>query len=123
MRPIKVPKTPKKAFNPDRRPSALLLGQVAHLEWAARPAAQRQPPQMRQVLEKGKPKSEAEAAERIAVLTKTVLENAAADRERQRAASRPVVQQAPAVAPMAAPSRPRGRRSKKPGRRKTRRRS
>ncbi len=35
MAVIKVPKTPKRAFNPDRPPSGLLRAQVEHLEAAA----------------------------------------------------------------------------------------
>jgi hypothetical protein len=120
VQPIKVPKTPKKAFNPKRRPSALLLGQVAHLEWAARPAAKRQPRHMKQLLKKGKPRTEEEAAERIASLTKTVLNNAAAERERQLAESRPVVQSAPVI--IAVRKRARVRPAKKPGTRRTPRR-
>src|SRR3954468_11985621 len=40
---VRVPKTPKSSFNPHRRPPALLLEQIRHLEWAALPAAQRGP--------------------------------------------------------------------------------
>jgi hypothetical protein len=122
VQPVKVPKTPKKAFNPKRRPSALLVGQVAHLEWAARPAAKRQPRHMKQVLKKGKPRTEEEAAERIAALTRTVLNNAAAERERQLAESRPVAQQALVITSSAAPEPLRLRPAKKPPRRRTRRR-
>ena len=123
MPPIKVPKTPKKAFNPNRRPSALLLGQVAHLEWAARPASQRKPVQMKKILKKGTPKTEAEAAERIAALTKTVLENAAADRQRRLAGALPVVQRAVPIETFPSAPRPRTKRSKKTARGRKRRRS
>jgi hypothetical protein len=67
---VKVPKTPKSSFNKNRRPSALLLDQIKHLEWAALPASQRKPHQLakyRQV------KTESQAAERIAQLTTMVL--------------------------------------------------
>jgi hypothetical protein len=67
---IKVPKTPKQAFRKDRQPSDLLKDQVRHLEWAARPAAKRSPAQIRRI---GPPKTEGEAAERIAALTRKIL--------------------------------------------------
>ena len=41
MDPIKVPKPPAKAFNPDRQASDLLRHQVRHLEWAVRHAGER----------------------------------------------------------------------------------
>ncbi len=75
MAVIKVPKTPKRAFDKNRRPSALLLDQIAHLEWAALPASQRKPHQ----LPKRKVKTEAQAAERVGQLTALVLEAKAAD--------------------------------------------
>ena len=34
MTDIKVPKSPKSAFNPDRKASALLVSHIAHLEHA-----------------------------------------------------------------------------------------
>ncbi|MEP6594051.1 MAG: hypothetical protein ABJC51_10180, partial [Acidobacteriota bacterium] len=70
MAVIKVPKTPKRAFDKNRRPSALLLDQIAHLEWAALPASQRKPHQ----LPKRKVRTEAQAAERVGQLTALVLE-------------------------------------------------
>src|SRR5690349_12650024 len=63
MAVVRVPKTPQKAFNPDRRPSALLLRQIEHLEWAVLPASKRRN------LRHPKVKTEAQAAERIAQLT------------------------------------------------------
>ncbi|HEX3701913.1 MAG TPA: hypothetical protein VHU82_01190 [Vicinamibacterales bacterium] len=69
MAVLKVPKTPIKAFNKERRPSALLLSQIAHLEWAALPASQRKPGQ----LPTQKVRTEAQAAERIGQLTAMVL--------------------------------------------------
>ena len=69
MAVIKVPKTPKKAFNTHRRPSALLLGQIAHLEWAVLPAAQRQEHQ----LPTQTVTTEGQAAERVAQLSMLVL--------------------------------------------------
>jgi hypothetical protein len=122
VRPIRVPKTPKKAFNPRRRPSALLLGQVAHLEWAVRPAAERKPDEMKKIFRKGKPRTEAAAAEKIAALTRTVLENAAAERQRRILDAMPVVQQAAAVAATAAAPRPPARPRRKMARRRNRRR-
>jgi hypothetical protein len=66
---IKVPKTPGKAFDRNRRPSDLLLKQIEHLEWAALPAAHRKPGH----LPTRKVKTEAQAAERVAQLTNMVL--------------------------------------------------
>jgi hypothetical protein len=48
----------------------LLLEQLRHLEWAALPASQRKPKQMRYP----KARTEAQAAERIAQLTAMILE-------------------------------------------------
>jgi hypothetical protein len=66
---IPVPKTPKRAFNTHRRPSALLLNQIAHLEWAARPASSRKPKQLRVK----RVRTEGEAAKRVAYLTQLVM--------------------------------------------------
>jgi hypothetical protein len=73
---IKVPKTPRKAFDPSRRPSSLLLKQIEHLEWAALPASQRKPNQ----LPKQKVKTEGQAADRVGQLTQMVVEAAKAAR-------------------------------------------
>jgi hypothetical protein len=73
MAVIKVPKTPRKAFNTKRKPSKLLLDQLAHLEWAVRPASERKPADFR-------PKAvrtEGRAAVRIAQLTSQLLEQSA----------------------------------------------
>jgi hypothetical protein len=70
MAVMKVPKTPTKAFDAQRRPSALLLSQIQHLEWAALPASQRKPGQLPTL----KVRTEAQAAERIGQLTAMVLE-------------------------------------------------
>jgi hypothetical protein len=71
---IRVPKPPKSAYNPKRRPGTLLQHQLIHLEWAARPAAQRKP----LLAKKWKPaKTEAEAARRIAALTEQIHRHAA----------------------------------------------
>jgi hypothetical protein len=77
MAVIKVPKAPRKAFNPDRPASDLLLKQIEHLEWAARPASERSPDKFRV----RKPKTEGEAARVIAALTEKVLADARARRE------------------------------------------
>lgn len=66
MAVVKVPRTPKRAFNKDRRPSALLLDQIRHLEWAALPASQRKPKDLKKYRTV---KTEAQAAERVAQLT------------------------------------------------------
>jgi len=72
---IRVPKPPKSAYNPKRRPGTLLQHQLIHLEWAARSAAQRKP----HLAKQWKPaKTEAEAARRIAALTEHVHRHAAA---------------------------------------------
>lgn len=72
---IRVPKTPRSSFNPNRKPSQLVLDQIRHLEWAVLPASQRKPGQ----LPKKQVQTEAQAAARIEQLTKMVLEaNAAA---------------------------------------------
>jgi hypothetical protein len=79
---VRVPKTPRKAFDRSRRPSSLLLGQIEHLEWAVLPAAQRKPDQ----LPARKVKSEAQAAERVAQLTKMLQEQRAAEAAARAAA-------------------------------------
>ena len=66
MKVIKVPKTPKSAFNPKRRASALLKSQIKHLEWAVRPAAERKPGKLRV----RNVRTEEEAAARIERLTR-----------------------------------------------------
>jgi len=64
MAVIRVPKTPKSAYNPDRPAGTLLQSQLKHLEWAVRPAGARTAKAFRI-----KPAvSEAEAAARIAKL-------------------------------------------------------
>lgn len=68
---IPVPKTPRRAFNKERPPSELLLKQIDHLEWAVRPASMRKPGQLR----RKKFKTEGEAAEHIAYLTRMLLES------------------------------------------------
>ena len=94
MAKVRVPRTPRKAFDRSRRPSTLLLGQIEHLEWAVLPASQRKPDQ----LPARKVKSEAQAAERVGQLTKMLHESHAAA-EAARAA-------APGTAPTAAPPGP-----------------
>jgi len=79
---VRVPKTPRKAFDRSRRPSTLLLGQIEHLEWAVLPAAQRKPDQ----LPARKVKSEAQVAERVAQLTKILQEQRAAEAAARAAA-------------------------------------
>lgn len=67
MKTIPVPKPPASAFNPNRPAGTLLTSQVMQLEWALRPATQRQPKDFKRVKP---PKTEREAARRIAALTK-----------------------------------------------------
>jgi hypothetical protein len=77
MAEIPVPKTPKKAYNPERPPGTLLQNQLCHLEWAVRPASARTKDRFRV-----RPaKTEAEAADRIAKLTAQLHEQAAAPRD------------------------------------------
>jgi len=73
MAVIRVPKTPPKAFNKNRPPSSLLRSQIAHLEWAVRPAYERKPHQLPKV----KVKTEGQAAERIGELTERLHPKAA----------------------------------------------
>ena len=100
MAKVRVPRTPRKAFDTSRRPSSLLLGQIEHLEWAVLPAAQRKPDQ----LPVRKVKSEAQAAERVAELTKMVREAAAT--EAMRAAAPRTAPPAPPPAPVILPPLP-----------------
>jgi hypothetical protein len=73
MAVIRVPKTPKRAFNKSRPASSLLRSQLDHLEWAVRPASQRKPHQ----LPKAAVKTEGEAAARIGELTRMLRPDAA----------------------------------------------
>src|SRR3954469_11091051 len=64
MAVIRVPKTPRNAYNPRRPAGTLLQSQLKHLEWAVRPARERTAKAFR-------PRSaytEGEAAARIAAL-------------------------------------------------------
>jgi len=100
---IRVPKTPKKAFNKRRKVSGLLMAQIEHLQWAALPAAERQSAKDLAKRKIRKPKTEGQAAEYIEQLTKQVLE--------QQAAAPP--QEPPAPGPQVKPvaaARPRRRR-------------
>jgi hypothetical protein len=63
MAEIKVPKPPRKAFNPNRPASDLLRHQVNHLEWAVRHAGER-----RAGYKVKRVKTEADAAARMAAL-------------------------------------------------------
>lgn len=66
MAVIKVPKTPKSAFNPARKPSSLIRAQIEHLEAAAKAVA----PQA--ALARSRPGTEGQAAAYIASLTAAV---------------------------------------------------
>ena len=68
MAKIVVPKTPARAFNPNRPPSDLLRKQIEHLEWALLPAALRHPKRLRA----NTVRTEGQAAEYIALLTERV---------------------------------------------------
>ena len=77
MAVIRVPKTPKKAFDPQRPAGTLLQSQLKHLEWAVRPAGERRGKAFRI-----RPaKTEAEAAARIAKLNATLHRQATAPRD------------------------------------------
>lgn len=76
MAVIRIPKTPKSAYNPKRPAGTLLQSQLKHLEWAVRPAGQRTAKAFRV-----KPAyTEGEAAARIAALNQTLQEQAATPR-------------------------------------------
>ena len=94
---IRVPRTPKKAFNEDRPASTLLLDQVKHLEWAVLPASQRKPHQ----LPKGAVRTEGQAAGRAAQLMKILAE------QREAAAAAPAPDGVPVAAPVKLPPVPR----------------
>jgi len=83
---IPVPKPPADAYNPKRRASQLLKDQVCHLEWAVRHANERQPKDFSKIKP---PKTEAEAAARIAALTKQLHPEAAKPRRRRAKRSKP----------------------------------
>jgi len=68
MAVIRVPRTPKSAFNKNRPASKLLKSQVEHLEWAVRPASERKPYQLAK--SKSSIRTEGEAAARIEELTR-----------------------------------------------------
>jgi hypothetical protein len=109
MANVRVPRTPKSSFDKNRRPSALLLDQIKHLEWAALPASHRKP---RHLARQPKVKTEAQAAERIAQLTAIVLK--AKDDGAPPATRLPPVPNVPSSAPKRRlrreKRRPRGRR-------------
>ena len=91
MATIKVPKTPRRAFNPNRRVSDLLKQQIEHLEWAVRHAGER-----RAGYAKSKPviRTEGDAAKRTAELVQRL----------PSAAQLPTYSEP--IAPMAAPAKP-----------------
>ena len=93
MAVIRVPKTPKSAYNPDRPAGTLLQSQLKHLEWAVRPAGARTAKAFRI-----KPAvTEAEAAARIARLNEEL--------HAQATAPKGVVPPAPAT-PLSSPATP-----------------
>jgi hypothetical protein len=88
MAVIRVPKTPKGAFNRHRKPSKLLKDQLTHFEWAVRPASERHPKDFRPK----PPRTESQVASRIEKLTRRLLE------PRETAAPPPAGPVAPAAA-------------------------
>ncbi len=109
MADIRVPKTPKAAFNKNRPASDLLLRQVEHLEWAALPAAQRKP----HLLRKHRKLTEGQTADLVAKLHKLVME---------AKAKTPGPDDAKKLEPVQLPSVPKASGSKKPQSSKTKRR-
>jgi hypothetical protein len=95
MAVIRVPKPPKSAYNPRRRPGILIQNQLTHLQWAALPAGERKPGKFRV-----KPaKTEAEAAARIETLTDQI-------KQQEQAAKKAATARRPSKAkPRAATSR------------------
>jgi hypothetical protein len=76
MAVIRVPATPKSAYNPKRPAGTLLQSQLKHLEWAVRPAGERTAKSFRV-----KPAyTEAEVSARIAALNQQLHEQATAPR-------------------------------------------
>lgn len=65
MAVIRVPKTPRKAYDPQRRAGMLLQSQLLHLEWAVRPASAR----TTKAFQIKRATTEAAAARRIEQLT------------------------------------------------------
>jgi hypothetical protein len=91
---IKVPKTPKSAFNPGRPPSGLIQAQIQHLEAAAgtyQDATARR---------RSKVRTEGEAADYIAQLTAQVYQRAGAPAGPEIAVPQP----APPIAGTATPT-------------------
>lgn len=70
MAVIRIKKTPRASYDDSRPPSSLLLNQIKHLEWAVLPAAARRA----RASTTPKIRTEAEAAARIAQLTKMLFE-------------------------------------------------
>jgi hypothetical protein len=79
---IKVPKTPRKAFNPDRIASGLIQAQIQHLEAASGIYPKARASRM-------KPRTERESAAYIAQLTARIYERAGADRGPEVAVTQP----------------------------------
>jgi hypothetical protein len=117
---VRVPKTPKKAFDRTRRPSSLLLGQIEHLEWAVLPAFQRKPDR----LPTEKVKTEAQAAERVAQLMNMLRQSGAAPAAARAAAggtapaaARPVPVILPPLPKVATPAKAKARPKNRPANR------
>ncbi|HEY8551233.1 MAG TPA: hypothetical protein VIL35_14850 [Vicinamibacterales bacterium] len=106
MKPIKtirVPKTPKRAFNTARPAGDLLRRQAEHLEWAFRPASQRGPRAFA-TARAAVPATEGEIAKRIAELTAKLMPSLAAPKE----AVPPSTDVTPAEPPASEKARSRG---------------
>ena len=103
MAVIDVPRTPKRAFDKNRPPSALLRAQIEHLEAAAgiHPGSKRKRPRHR---------TEGQAAAYIGALTRQIHEQAAQPNVMADAAPSPVTK--PRGAPRSARKSKRSRRQK-----------
>ena len=77
MAVIRVPKTPRTAYNPDRPAGTLLQNQLRHLEWAVRPAGAR----TEKAFRIKSAATEGDAAARIAKLTEELNYQATAPRD------------------------------------------
>jgi hypothetical protein len=125
MAVIRVPKTPKSAYNPKRPAGTLLQSQLKHLEWAVRPASERTARSFRV-----KPAyTEAEAAARIATLNQQLHEQATTPRgvmppnpaPPPRPAAKPRSKHRRASKPKAKPKRKARKQAKSAARRSSRR--
>ncbi len=100
MAVIRVKKTPRSSFNDRRRPSALLLDQIAHLEWAVLPAAKRKSRARAAATKRvaARLKTEAQASARVAQLMALLVEAKEPAAAKPAALKLPPLPRAPKVA-------------------------